>query len=123
MRTIFDVGMRQSPWNSLGAPLGQAAATPDFTSMLITGLTTGLTTGAKIYETRTAEEIQEEKTEAERLKLEAERARVEAEKAKAAAAAAAAGGAVGGIPTSYLVIGGLGLAAVAVLALVLGGGK
>lgn len=119
MRTIFDIGMRRSPWD--GA-LGQEAAAPaggegGFWGSLVTGVITGAGAAYQAYEKG---EIAEEQTEAKEAEAEAARARAEAERAKAAAEQAKARAVeAGGIPTGYLVLGGLGVVAAVVTAIVL----
>lgn len=129
MRTIFNNGFKRSPWErNLGQnqdpyaptvfPWEQPAATTTgagtdwgaFGSGLITG-------GAKAYGSYTQGQIAEERTETEEARAAAARAQADAERAKAAAAAAKAG--QGGIPTGYLILGGLGLVAAVVTAVVL----
>jgi hypothetical protein len=115
MRTLFE----RDPWRP---SLGQYDWIPSI-----------ITAGAGIYQGILKERAAEEAKEAaealaaaERAKLDAERARVAAEKARAAAetqeaiaaeaqAAITAGPTILGIPRDYLILGGVGLGAIAAI--------
>lgn len=77
-------------------------------------LTDMWTTGKDVYEAYTSVEKAEEERKAAEARAAAAAAQARAAQAQTAPAAPAGGG-VGGIPTSYLIIGGLGLVAVAVI--------
>jgi len=126
MRTIFSNGFKRSPWDrKLGQeqdpyaptvfPWEQPSATGSGSSALdvLPGL---ITAGGKAYGSYTQGQIAEERTDTEEARAAAARAQADAERAKAAAAAAKAGQ---GIPTGFLVLGGLGLVAAVVTAIVL----
>ena len=123
MRTIFNNGFKRSPWErSLGQTADDPYAPMTFPETTTTGAGTDwgafgsglITGGAKAYGSYTQGQIAEERTEAEEARAAAARAQADAERAKAAAAAAKAG--QGGIPTGYLILGGLGLVAAVVTA-------
>jgi hypothetical protein len=101
MRTLFEI-----------APFRRPEFAPSLKGPLPDWLTDIWTTGKDVYKEYTSVEKAEEARRA--AEAQAAAAAAQAKAAQAQAAAATAGG-VGGIPTSYLVIGGLGLAAVAVI--------
>jgi hypothetical protein len=125
---VVNFGLRRSPWDhSLGQLPPEMMETPEEREKReadpdwATLITTGLTAGAGAYGAYTAAQIAEQQAEAARAKAEAERARAEAERAKvtAAQAGATAGVAAAAIPPGVLIVGGLGLAAAVVAAIVL----
>lgn len=124
MRSIFTMGFRAEPWVSPRPGLGQVGA-------IISSLITAGAGAYQAYEARKAaeemREAQEAKAAAERARAEAEKARAEAEAKKAAeerqaeqaaAGVPAADGTVLGIPKDYVLYGGIGLGAAAVIGLV-----
>lgn len=128
MRTIFNNGFKRSPWErTLGQNQDPYAPTvfpwetttpasgtgPDWGSLI----TTGITSGTKAYGSYTQGQIAEDTADAAQARADAARAAADAERARAAAAAAKAG--QGGIPTGYLILGGLGLVAAIVTTVVL----
>lgn len=117
MRTLFE----REPWRP---GLGQ-----DWSSILTPIITGGFGAYQGYLKNKAAEEAKEAAealAAAERAKLEAERARVAAETARAAAetqkavaaeaqAAIVAGPTILGIPRDYLILGGVGLGAIAAI--------
>jgi hypothetical protein len=114
MRTLFT----REAWRP---GLGQ-----DFWSAVPSLLTSGFGVYQGYLKNKAAEEAKEAAealAAAERAKLEAERARIAAEKARAAAeaqgatteAGVAAGPTILGIPRDYLILGGVGLGAIAAI--------
>lgn len=129
MKTIFDLGMRQSPWASrLGQESDPYAPTVfsweqpaqqdtgggwfgNIFSSLIKG-------GASAYQSYEAGQAAEDIKEGKEADVIAARARVEAERIKAAAAQGKGAGGLG-IPTGYLILGGLAVTGAVVMAIVL----
>lgn len=128
MRSIFEAApFARAPWApalALGAAQGhgwvpQRAMGLTLQEGLETLIETGIEEGPGIYQSiQEREQAEEERKEAEAAAAAAaSRAKQAAAQAKTAEAQAAAAGAqeVMGIPTPYLIVGGLGLAAIAVI--------
>ncbi len=117
MRTFFYAGFRQDPWTPvLGqevidtgeAPVtrpGETTTTPSFDLAKL--LEAALNVGGQAYSDYIKQEIEDGKIDVEEAKLRVKQAEEAARKAAAGKA-----GAGEGIPTSYLIAGGIGIAAI-----------
>lgn len=123
MRSLFTAApFVRAPWtpaSSLGWSPRRRVMGLTLQEGLETLIETGIEEGPGIYQSiQEREQAEEERKEAEAAAAAAaSRAKQAAAQAKAAEAQAAAAGAqeVMGIPTPYLIVGGLGLAAIAVI--------
>lgn len=111
MRTMFEIGFRASePWAPAaafaGPWLGQAAA-PPIESQIVTETGAGFAAYEKARIAAEQRKAEEAKAEAEKAKASAATAQARREEAVTARA--------GGVPTSYLILGGVGLALVGVI--------